>query len=596
MTRVSAPPRSPNIALLLGLAWLVVVAQLLADHWAETAQTFPDMDDAMRIVEVRGFLDGRDWFDLHEARLGPPEGYDTHWSRLIDAGIAGLILAFRQFTDGALAERLARTIWPMLWLLPAMAGVAAIAWRLAGRAGAPIAFLLAALGLPAFQHFIPGRIDHHNAQIALAVLLVAATMWSDRHRFAATAAGILTGAAMAIGFEGAPYVVLAGTAMALRFICDPDGAGPLRRYGLSAAASVALAFVISVGPAHWGGTACDAIAINSAAAVVVATLGLALAPAMLGPAGWPARAGGVLGCGLVATAVFLALEPACLAGPFAMMDPMVRSIWFSQVSEMQSLLTVAGTSAPMAAAVASFPAVGVLCAFALARDRNMRGDFGFVVAAAALLVAAAVMIAMVRAYSYAVWLAIPMAAAAALRLGSALRLATLAGRALVAVMLTPTVTSAVALAAVGAMTRQDVGPENSRVTEGCLRSENYAGLAKLPPGLVATDIDYGPYVLALTPHSVLSAPYHRMVTPIIAAHRIFALPPDAAVAVVAEAGADYVVTCGRHALGGIGPAERAASLWGRLAAGNVPDWLERVETGGSPLAIYRVKHPKYDAD
>jgi hypothetical protein len=157
-----------------------------------------------------------------------------------------------------------------------------------------------------------------------------------------------------------------------------------------------------------------------------------------------------------------------------MMDPMVRSIWFTQVSEMQSLPTVAGTSAPMAAAVAAFPAVGVLCALALARDRKVRGDFGFVVATAALLVAVAVMLAMVRAYSYAVWLAIPMAAAAALRLGSALRLATLAGRTLVALMLTPTVTSAVALAAVGAMTRQDTGPENSRVTEGCLRSENDA--------------------------------------------------------------------------------------------------------------------------
>jgi hypothetical protein len=596
MTAVPASPQSPNLALLLGLAWLVVVAQLLADHWAETAQTFPDMDDAMRMVEVRGFLDGRGWFDLHEMRLGPPDGYDTHWSRLVDAGIAGQILAFRPFMDAALAERLARTIWPMLWLLPAMAGVAAIAWRLAGSAGAPIAFLFAALGLPAFQHFIPGRIDHHNVQIALAVALVAATAWSDRRHFAATAAGILTGVAMAVGFEGGPYVVLAGAAMALRFICDPSGAGPLRRYGLSAAASVAVAFVISVGPAHWAGTACDAIAINSAAAVVVATLGLALAAAALAPAGWPARAGGVLGCGLVSTVVFLALEPACLAGPFAMMDPMVRSIWFTQVSEMQSLPTVAGTSAPMAAAVASFPAVGVLCALALARDRKLRGDFGFVVATAALLVAVAVMLAMVRAYSYAVWLAIPMAAAAALRLGSALRLATLAGRTLVALMLTPTVTSAVALAAVGAMTRQDTGPENSRVTEGCLRSETYAGLAKLPPGLVATDIDYGPYVLALTPHSVMSAPYHRLVAPIIAAHQIFALPPDAAVAVVVETGVDYLVTCGRHALGGIGAAERAASLWGRLAAGEVPAWLERVETESSPLAVYRVKHQKYDAD
>ena len=58
MTPVPASPRSPNIALLLGLAWLVVVAQLLADHWSETAQTFPDMDDAMRMVEVRGFLGG----------------------------------------------------------------------------------------------------------------------------------------------------------------------------------------------------------------------------------------------------------------------------------------------------------------------------------------------------------------------------------------------------------------------------------------------------------------------------------------------------------------------------------------------------------
>ena len=57
MTAVPASPQSPNLALLLGLAWLVVVAQLLADHWAETAQTFPDMDDAMRMVEVRGFLE-----------------------------------------------------------------------------------------------------------------------------------------------------------------------------------------------------------------------------------------------------------------------------------------------------------------------------------------------------------------------------------------------------------------------------------------------------------------------------------------------------------------------------------------------------------
>jgi len=120
--RVSERRRSPEFAVLLGLAWLVVVAQLLADHWAETAQTLSDMDDAMRLVQVREFLAGASWFDLHEVRLGPPDGYDTHWSRLIDAGLAGLFVLFRRFTDAVFAERLMRTVWPMLWLIPAMAG------------------------------------------------------------------------------------------------------------------------------------------------------------------------------------------------------------------------------------------------------------------------------------------------------------------------------------------------------------------------------------------------------------------------------------------------------------------------------------------
>jgi hypothetical protein len=586
--------QSPRIVIILGLAWLAIVAQLIAAHWSETAQTLSDMDDAMRLVQVREFLAGRGWFDLHEMRLGPPDGYNPHWSRLIDAGIAGLFLMLRPFTDAAFAERLVRTVWPMLWLIPTMTGAAAIAWRLAGRTAAPIALLLTAVGLPAFQHFIPGRIDHHNVQIALSVLLVAATVWSDRVAWAAAAAGGLTGAAMAIGFEGVPYVVLAGAALALRFVCDPDGARPLARYGMWAAGSVAVAFAVSVGPAHWGGTACDAIAINSAAAVIVATLGLAIsaaAPAAASSgASWPVRAAGVAVSGLVAVVVFVAIEPQCLAGPFAMMDPRVREIWFSHVSEMQSLWIVTSKSPPMGAAVAAFPAVAVLCTLALARNPATRRDFGFLVAAVALTVACGVMLAMVRAYSYAIWLAVPLVAAVTLRAFAYLRLDTLVGRALLALMLTPAVTSAVALAAVQAVTRQPVEGKNARVAEGCLLTENYARLAQLPPGLVATDVDYGPFVLALTPHSVMSAPYHRLIAPIITAHEIFALPPDAARGVVARSKPDYLVTCGRHTLAGIGDAERSASLWGRLAAGEIPDWLELVpETRDQPLVVYRVK-------
>jgi hypothetical protein len=586
--RSAVPDIALHVALLLGLAWLVIVAQLLADHWADTALSLTDMDDAMRLVQMRSFIDGHGWFNLHESRLGPPDGYDTHWSRLIDAGLAAMLWLFGQFTDAAFAERLMRTVWPMLWLLPTMAGATAIAWRVAGRDAAPIALVLTAVGLPAFQHFIPGRIDHHNVQIAIAVLLVAAVVWSDRTRWAA-AAGALTGAAMAIGFEGLPYLVLAGVAMALRFVLVPGAGRALalrclgcreRRGGVPGQRR----------PGAWGRIACDAIAINSAIAVILATLGLALTGQFLAGAQWQVRAAGVAATGLVAAAAFAAIEPRCLGGPFAMMDPMVRALWFDHVSEMQPLWAVAWKSPPMGAAVAAFPAVALVFMALIARDPAARRDFGFLVAAAALIVSVVVLFAMVRAFSYTIWLAIPMVAAGVVRVFASLRLGTMAARALIALLLAPAVTAAVALAAVQAITARPVAAENSRVAAGCLLSTSYAGLAALPPGLVATDIDYGPFVLALTPHSVMSAPYHRLVGRIIAANDIFALPPAAAREVVAAAKPDYLAVCDRHKLGGIGAAERDASLWGRLAAGEVPDWLERIDaTRNGPFMVYRVR-------
>ena len=87
---------------------------------------------------------------------------------------------------------------------PTIGGGAAIAWRLAGREAALVA-LRAGGGRAAGpqQLFKPGSIDHHNVQIALAVLTVAATVWSDRRRAGRHwAAGALTGLALAIGLEG----------------------------------------------------------------------------------------------------------------------------------------------------------------------------------------------------------------------------------------------------------------------------------------------------------------------------------------------------------------------------------------------------------
>ncbi len=210
-----ATMRQPHFALLLGLAWLLIVIQLLAQHWSATALVLADTDDAMRLAQLRDWLAGQGWYDLTQRRIAG--GYESHWSRLIDAGLAGTLALFGLFAESAMAERLMRTVWPMLWLLPTIAGAAAIAWRIAGREAALIVLLLAVIGLPAFNQFRPGRIDHHNVQIALSMLMVAATVWSDRVRWAALAAGAITGLAMAVGLECLPYLLVCAAAFAVRY-------------------------------------------------------------------------------------------------------------------------------------------------------------------------------------------------------------------------------------------------------------------------------------------------------------------------------------------------------------------------------------------
>jgi hypothetical protein len=584
--------RGPNFAVLAGLAWLVIAIDLIARYWAGTALTLSDTDDAMRLAELHDFLNGQSWFDMHQARLAPPAGYDSHWSRLIDAGLAGTFLMFNQLVDGALAERLMRVVWPLLWLMPAILGVAAAAWRLAGREAAVVTLLLCVVGLPAFQQFVPGRIDHHNAQIALAVAIVAATAWSDRARGAAIAAGALSGLALAIGLENLAFVALAGIAFALRFVIDRAAAAALARYGVSLAASTAAAFLVIVGPDHWGRTECDAIAINWAVPVVAAGLLLGAGAVAFAGGRLVSRVAVVAVCGAIAGMAFGLIEPRCLGGPYAMMDPALRAIWFSHINEMQPLATIMRNSPDVVAALATFPAAAALMTLWLAREPALRRDFAFLVAAAELLVACILMAAAAKMSMYAIWLGMPLVAAFALRLFAWLRLGNLAARAFAAMLVTPALLSAGAIAAVHAAGNPPTREGDSRVLAGCFKTASYAQLARLPHGVIATEIDYGSFVLALTPHAVIAAPYHRLADGIIAAHRIFTLPPDAARGVLDKFGATYVVACGARVPPGMSAAERAASLWGRLESGAPPDWLEAVPArDGEVFRVYRIKGP-----
>ncbi|MBI4274054.1 MAG: hypothetical protein HY659_05090 [Rhizobiales bacterium] len=577
--------RQPHFALLLGFVWLFVVAQLLAQHWSATGQSLGDSDDAMRLVEVRAFLAGQGWFDLHESRVQPPMGYDSHWSRLIDAGLVSVFLIIRSIASTTFAEHLMRVIWPLLWLVPAIAATAAMAWRLAGRQAALAALLLIATGLPAFQQFTPGRIDHHNVQITLALLTLAAALWADRVQWTAWTAGALSGLALAIGLESLPFIALAGGIFVVRYVLNRAAAMALTAYGLAIAVSAIIAFIVSINPEHWTRSACDAIAINSVGALVVGGLALAAAGHWVNTETMLMRGIAVATAAALAAAVFILMETRCLAGPFAMIDPATRPIWLAHVREMQPFIVLAQKFPAAGAAVAAFPVSALVCAAMLARESNLRGDTGFIFTAMALVLAVGMTLAAVRASHYAIWLGIPLVAAGVLRLTAWLKLKTLIARMLATIMLAPAVLSAGAIAiaeATGLATIAD------RPNLTCFRSENYASLSRLPAGVVAADIDYGPFLLALTPHSVLAAPYHRLSSGIVASHRALATPPEEARDVLDNSRASYLMICGPRPPEGLTEDARRQSLWGQLQARVVPSWLEPIPVSG-PFAVYRVK-------
>jgi lysylphosphatidylglycerol synthetase-like protein (DUF2156 family) len=346
-------------------------------------------------------------------------------------------------------------------------------------------------------------------------------------------------------------------------------------------------FFALVGPPSWGHAVCDALAINWIALVGIGGLGLAAAGTVASPRAM-VRLGFALAIGVAAAGVFLALEPRCLKGPYAMMDSDVWSMWLSHVREMQPLILLLFKTPVTGAAVAIFPAVAVAAALFLLRDPANRRDFAHLAATAVLIVAFLTTLAAVKAYSYATWLGMPLVAAFALQLFGMLRVDSVVPRFALSLLLTPAVLSVGALGIAQAAGFNDHTDSDRRAHDVCLDNASYAALARLPAGVVAADLDYGPFLLALTPHKILAAPYHRLSAGIRATHEIFAAPPAAARGLLARFGVTYVALCGTRSPNDLAKAELDASFWGRLQAKDIPAWLEPVATDGA-FAVYRVK-------
>ncbi len=570
------------------LTWLAVCAWLLFDRWG-VIRIFAlgDTDDNLRMVQVRAWLQGQDWYDLRQYRLNPPVGADIHWSRLVDLPLAGLKLLLTPFLGGRAAEMWAAALAPLLPMLVAMTALSLTARRLIDGRAYLIALGLLVFAGSAMGMWRPLRLDHHGWQLAMLAWAVAGLADPDRRRGGLTL-GIATSLSLTIGLEMLPYLALAGGITIFRWIIDGDEAPRSATYGLALAGGCSLGFLIFASQANRV-PVCDALSPVWLSAMVMAGA-IAFLLACLPATRWTYRLGAAAVAGAVLAIAFILVWPDCLGRPEGPSQELQR-LWLSKVREA---MPIHRHGFRTAATIVTLPIAG-LVGYVLMLWLNRRRPRSLVawasIASLAFL-SAALLLWQTRASPAAQTLSIIGATALVwqvlLWLGHRNRLILkLAGAAAVFVLVSGLATRFLdkQFPAEVPEARRAVNLANAR----CPTLMALRPVARQPKGTVLTFVDLGPRLINVTHHDALAGPYHRNAEQILDVMRAWRGDPANAFRTAQRYRVDYVLICPNFSESTIYRSEAPNGFYAQLVRGQVPDWLVPVELPeGSPYRLWRV--------
>ena len=557
-----------------------------------------DNDSLLRLVEIRDLIGGQGWFDLHQYRMGPAGGFVMHWSRLVDAAIAAIILAVTALTGKpATGEAFAL----FAWTTPLMAAALAFLLRIARTVGddwaVMPAFIICAAALHFSGVFAPGDIDHHNVQLTLCLAAITALIVGRSY-----ATGIAAGAAcalmLAVGMETLPYVAVAGLTASAAYLLGNRAeaarevakqAAKAAGFGLGLAGAGLAAFVATVPTGDWLAPSCDAYSIPQFAVAAISGLGLAAIAASpaLGRS-FGRRLGALLALGIAVVILVVTFFPQCLADPYAALDPRLQQFWLNQVTEAQSFRGVLSDDWVKAAGIYVTPILAlVVLGLRLRRPSNAAGW----ILMAFLTAAFAVSLWQVRGATF----SLPLAAIAlAVWVGDWRHRTALTSdrtsmlRMALVWLVSLNVTWSAAAHAASAALRETASAATPTGT--CERPADYALLAAQPPTTVLAISNLGSPILARTAHRVLAGPYHRNVTGNLLALDAFMGTAEQARPMIESNRVGLVVICRGNAETALLTRPAPAGLLAALIRGEPPDWLEKLpQTAGEPVEIYRVR-------
>jgi len=549
----------------------------------------PDNDDYMRLQEVRDLLAGQAWSDTDQHRFVTDEGRSMHFSRLPDVPMAGLVAIARPIAGEHGAELFMGVFYTWMLFLGYLTAGNLIIREIWPRATAQ--WVLFTCSIPAvILLFMPGRIDHHGLQIMLAMgALLGAIRALDRPQWAAGSAIALV-LMLAVGME--TVVIAAATAIAVSIPWLMNGASrSLMIFAKTICVAAPLTLlVVTAGSSPFVAT-CDSYSLVQTFAALLAggvAAALSLSTARMKSVFSRLFLAGLLGA--VAGAIVIALFPACLAGPFGSLDNPLVLEWRKSLYASQSFFTYLG-SHPEKIALNYGPAfIGIAGAiYLLLRSEGIQRQRWLVVLAF-LVPAFFVSLWMLRATIMALSFAIFSSAVLASQAAAFLEQKKLRGY--LKYILVVTLISPVSSIVLAAQLGKPAAPESETVAriepENCEQSNSdFTFLNNYPEGLVLTQINEGAEVLALTHHRMISAPYHRNKSGIVASLGVFTAPPAEAMERMKESGADYLLFCPTGAETRYYSKLHPDGLVVKLAAGETPDWLQPLDMGDSLIQLFR---------
>jgi hypothetical protein len=576
------------------ILWLVMCAILIfSAHNIITTRAGWDPDDKLRLVQLRDFLAGQSWFDNTQYRLNPPDGGLMHWSRLIELPLALIVLITKPLFGQAVAEMIAGTAVPLIGLGLVAYMLSRIATRLGNAEAGTIAIILTLFSMPLLPQFQPMRIDHHGWQIVLAVLALWTMFWPDKKR-----GGIVLGLALAtwmhISLEGLPAAAAFFLILGWRWVIE-KAHGQRLIWTISSFASASVMLFLGTQP-NWLNAApyCDTISPPYLAAIIVAA-GIMLPSIAAKPDNRRWRLAASLGAGAAAIAAILIIAPQCSRGAFGNLDPLVRDYWYFNINEG---LPIWHQNAKDVLIMIAAPLCGIPALFALqAKAIGGKANKDLRVAGYFLIYAIVVSFLVARTVSVAAAFAIPLVAVWINSLFQLYRRSQVQQTRilLVAFMLFLIVPGA--LIAQGYDSIRSIFSEPEKASEvsariadeKCQSVQSVSALSKLPRARFLAPFDMGPTILLTTPHSVLASSHHRNEKGMHDHIEIWRSLPDKSFGFIKLHGIQYIAACPSQAELEYYVKKHPKGLWGLLAKGTPPAWLEPMPDMGKGIKLWRVR-------